>query len=302
MDMINLNAENGISIASFKEIQAELQTRIRAIFEDIDLSPSSPDGLLIDLFAFAYTALAENLQFVVSNMNVSTSTGIFLDYLASITVGGRHEGETDEELRKRIANAEHYGYATFNGMLTYLRAKIHPAINLISNDSSTEENGIPAHSFKVYVPLEAKEKMTNNDIASALWECKPVGIDSVGNESGKVKDASGAEHIVCFEFITPQEFKARITITEYNEETLPEDYVAKIQKSVSEWAKNEYTPGKDVIPQRLIVPVFTIEGILSVDVQISINGTTWTSDVYSVGNETVMSLPAENIEVILEGN
>lgn len=301
INAVTIDQNGGISVASFREILEQLATDYRAIFdsegESIDLDPSTPDGMLVDLFAFAYTAIAEHLQVVVQGMNPATASGIFLDYLASITVGGRNEGETDEELRDRIQSADHYGFATYEGMLTYLRDKIASGVSLQVNEEDETVDGIPAHRFEVFIPDGVTA--TADEIAQFIWDCKPAGILSHGNSSGTATDKDGFTHTVKFSNIAGTPVLARIMITEYEEEDLPDDYVDRIKTAVADWATTEYTVGKDVIPQRITVPVYGIAGIDSVTVEVSMDGgSTWSGTRQPIGAGAYASLPEENITVM----
>lgn len=299
-DAITIDKDGGVSVASFREIRERLESDYRAIFgsegERIDLAPSTPDGMMLDLFAFSYSALADHLQTVVQGMNPATASGIFLDYLAGITVGGRNEGETDEELRARIRSADHYGYATFDGMLTYLRDKLGGGVSMRTNEEDYTVDGVAGHGFVVYVPESTTA--TPDEIAQAIWDCKPAGIKASGTSSGTARDAVGERHSVRFSTIGKTEFMAKIAITEYGEEELPADYAEKIRSAVATWALSEYTPGKDVIPQRISVPVFGIGGVENVEVMVSMDGgNTWSGARQPIGAESYAYLPAENVEI-----
>lgn len=302
INAITVDKNGGISVASFREIRDSLEADYRAIFDEegkkINLNPSSPDGMILDLFAFAYSALAEHLQFVVQGMNPATASGIFLDYLASITVGGRNPDESDEELRERIRSASHYGYATFDGMLTYLKDKIAAGVSMKANDEDRETDGIPAHSFVVYVPENAMA--TDDEIAQYIWDCKPAGIKAYGDASGKATDIGEMMHVVRFSRIEHVPFLARIAITEYDEEELPDDYADRIRSAVASWAEKEYTSGKDIIPQRISVPVYGVTGIESVEVEVSVDGGgNWQKTRQPIATGSYAFLPADNISVAM---
>ena len=57
INAVTIDQNGGVSVASFREIREQLAADYRAIFdsegESIDLDPSTPDGMLVDLFAFA---------------------------------------------------------------------------------------------------------------------------------------------------------------------------------------------------------------------------------------------------------
>lgn len=70
----------GISIKSFREIRQAIATSFTEVFgASINLEPSSPDGMLVDLLAYLYTELAQALQTIGANMDVTVATILFLD-------------------------------------------------------------------------------------------------------------------------------------------------------------------------------------------------------------------------------
>ena len=110
INAVIVDSISGISIKSYREIRQAIATSFTEVFgASINLEPSSPDGMFVDLLAYMYTELAQVIQTVGANIDVSTATGTFLDMLASIAGLARNEGETDESLRQRIETA------TFDG-------------------------------------------------------------------------------------------------------------------------------------------------------------------------------------------
>ena len=179
-----------------------------------------------------------------------------------------------------------------------------------NSEPEQDADGIPGHSFVVYVPqgvyeaLEEKEdageiESADNYIAQKIWDCKPAGIRSHGNKEGIAKDAADLTHAVKFSTVTQSTpFYMKITVTEYSEESLPLNYKAEIRAAVAEWALTEYTGGKDIIPQRAIQAIYKIRGIDTVDVKVSLNGTAWTANRIPVDADKYAVLPEENIEVV----
>ena len=122
--------ENGLSVKSYREIREELEKGMKGIFgSELILDPSSPDGQLIDLFGYAYDEVKEALQGAVSNLDIASAQGVFLDNLATLKGVKRGDGESDDSLRARVLSAENKGLATFDGMLTYLRDNIGPLVS-----------------------------------------------------------------------------------------------------------------------------------------------------------------------------
>lgn len=264
MNALDFDTESGLKVASFTEIREALQNDLKRVFgNNLNLAPSTPDGMLVDVFAYAYNALAQNLQGIATNLNPATASGIFLDYLAQIGLNGRREGETDAELSKRIQSADRYGYATYSGMLSYLRANIGADTGLQVNESDAEIEGVKPNSFVVAVPENCT--LTNDEIAAFIFNCKPAGIKANGAESGTVTKY-GVSYNVAFSRITFVPIFLRIFVSEYDEEMLPPDYETAIKNAVIDWAATEYKTGKDVIIQRLYVPIYKVPGIQNIEI------------------------------------
>ena len=290
--------ENGISVKSFREIREVLEAKLKSIFgESLDTSPSSPDGQLIDLFCYAYDDAAKAILASYSNLDLDSAQGAFLDNIGRI-MGVERNGMEDDVYRAVLLGASFTGLATYDNMVTYLRANIDPDVTLVANDDpDTDSNGIPGHTIAVYLPSTVTK--TDNEIATAIWKCKPAGIGTYGAQTGTATDSVGGAHPVKFNKITSVTYFMKITITEYTEETLPEDYQEQVAAAVADWAVGEYKPGKDIIPKRAIQGVYRVPGIDDVVIEVSANGTSgWTSDRVSIDADKYVSLPKENITVI----
>lgn len=294
-----LDTASGITIKSFREIREALEKDFKGTFGyDLNTSSSSPDGMLIDLFAYAAMEAAQTVQAALANLDVATAEGVFLDRIATIAGIARDPGETDASLRDRIGKAEFGGMATFDGMLTYLSDKLGGGISMKSNEEPEEMGGIPGHSVAVYVPQSATS--SDDEIAAAIWHCKPAGIRTHGSSSGKVTDKAGFEHEVKFTRIESLHMTLEVTVKEYDEETLPDDYDAKIKAALVEWAKDQYTPGKDIIIQRLASPIYdNVTGILDLQFKATFDGKSATSGRIEVPDSLCASLDEEGITVIL---
>ena len=294
-----LDTASGITIKSFREIREALEKDFKGTFGyDLNTSSSSPDGMLIDLFAYAAMEAAQTVQAALANLDVATAEGVFLDRIAVIAGIARDPGETDASLRDRIGKAEFGGMATFDGMLTYLFDKLGGGISMKSNEEPEAMGGIPGHSVAVYV----NQSVTSSDdeIAAAIWHCKPAGIRTHGSSSGKVTDKAGFEHEVKFTRIESLPMTLEVTVKEYDEETLPDDYDAKIKAALVEWAKDQYTPGKDIIIQRLASPIYdNVHGILDLQFKATFDGKSATSGRIEVPDSLCASLDEEGITVIL---
>ena len=297
--------ENGISVKDYRDVRKDFADRVKSIFGDtIDTTPSSPDGQLIDVFVYAYHDAAEAILGAISNLDVDSAKGSFLDNIGTI-MGVDRNGDSDDVYRSRLVSSETTGYATYDNMLTYLREKIDSGVNMIANDEpTTDQNGVPGHHVAVYIPegFVAKDEddndVTDDFVAGHIWKCKAAGIPTYGNKSGTAHDLSGASHTVFYNQVSATSpYYMKITLTEYTEEMLPADYQSQVAHAVAQWASKEYIPGKDIIPKRAIQAIYTIEGIDDVKVEVSAEGSTWTEDRVPIDAAHYAYIPEGNITV-----
>ena len=290
---------NGLSVKSYRETREALAAKIKRIFgEDLDLSPSSPDGQLIDLFCYAYNEVVEALQGAASGLDISSADGTYLDNLGHLMGQQRADGEDDDTFRARLLSSDPTGLATFDGMLTYLCNSLGPLVSLVENpEPEPDSSGIPGHNIAVFIP-DTYSEIADDDIAQAIWNCKPAGIKAYGDKSGTAVDAARITHTVNFFRVTGGDpFYMRLTVTEYREEQLPRDYANQLKTQIANWALTEYTRGKDIIPQRAIQAVYKVPGIDTVNVEVSLDGQSWTTDRIPVMEASYAKLPVENISV-----
>lgn len=289
---------SGISVKSFREVRNSVAAKFKSIFgENIDTTPSSPDGQLIDLFVYAYHDAALAIQGGLANLDVDSAQGTFLDNIGRI-MGVDRNGMDDETYRSVLQTTTRQGLATFDAMQSYLSANLNGMVSLVENTEPTPTpDGIPGHSVAVYVPDSVVA--TDDEIAQLIWNCKPAGIKTHGTESGTAKDLSQNPHDVKFSRITQDSpFYMKITITEYTEEYLPADFAGEVKRAVADWALQEYTPGKDVIPKRAIQAVYKVQGIDDVTILVSADGSEYTADRIPVDMGHYAYLPESNITVI----
>lgn len=287
---------NGISVKTYREIRKNVAAAFSDTFGDsLATDPGTPDGALIDLLAYALWEIAQGIQTVGSDLDPATAEGVFLDRLAEIAGLSRNTGEPDAELRARMQSATFDGLATFDGMLTYLRQKLDDGGIQLSEDLET-------HTVGVLVP-ETDGGFSDDrkdEIAQAIWNCKPAGISTEGKYSGTAKDAAGMAHTVYFGGIAGTSMSLDITIGEYAEEKLPSDWDTLVKDSLVKWAKGEYVPGKDIIIQRLYAPIYAAcEGIGNVTVEATFEGTTKMEGIIPVGPGECARLETKDIALRL---
>lgn len=230
---------------------------------------------------------------------VSTSPSGITCFCESKAGAGRDD-ETDAELFARMNDADNSGLATLPGMRTYLRNRIATNVDVIANDEDMTVDGLPPHRFRVSVPAGAGPSA--NEIAQAIYESKPAGIKSFGNQSGTAVDpTSGQSFTEYYSVPSPVSAYVRVAITGYSEETIPANAEEAIKDAIVAWAKSEFASGRDVIAVRFFAPILTVQGIYGIVVQVSKNGSTWSDTSVSIGSEEYASVDRNNIQVTIGG-
>lgn len=225
--------------------------------------------------------------------------------LSGVTVYAEEAGsvgsdkESDSELRSRMDDYSGQGLATYDTMLAYMESiEGVSAVTLLVNDEDvTDSSGLPPHSFCFNISGTATDAV----IAAAIWHCKPTGIRSYGAESYDIKDSAGYTHTVHWVKPEPVKLWLSVTISEYDEETLPEDYSVAIKTALVNYADSEFVPGKDVIPKRFYGSVYSVDGVLDVDVKCGTGDTEppYSASVIEMSSAQYAVLTAERITVTL---
>lgn len=293
---------NGIEFKDFQNLRQTIEDAwTNALGVNIDFSPTTPDGHHIDLECRVIRSVSECLQDVVANLNVSNASGEFLDFLGFF-VGTYRNGDSDSDYRNRIMAAKNQGFATEEGMTSYLRSEIDSRVAVYSNDQDAIVDGIPPHAVRVIVPSDFTvteddieygigEPQCDNFIAGKIFTCKGAGIHASGNKSGVHEDSTGREHVVYFS--VPQSVSVNISVAvhRYGEESLPSDYSAQIKEAITKWSMTEFLPGKDVLPMRLIVPIMSVPGIESATILLKKStDSSWSSNPIRIGSDEIATI------------
>lgn len=216
--------------------------------------------------------------------------------------------ETDSEARIRMATTYISGYATEEAVRQNILNRVDGIISASISSNRTmvvNENGLPPKSFEVVVDggLDA-------DIGAIIWECQPAGIQSYANmDAGGVQvvvlDSQNVPQTVYFTRPVTQYLWIWITYSLYDEESFPTDGVAQIKAAIIQWAESEYSLGKNIIPQRILIPVYTIPGLSHVDVTVALTADPsdvpmYTANPIPVGSRERASASESRI-VVMEG-
>jgi uncharacterized phage protein gp47/JayE len=171
--------------------------------------------------------------------------------------------ETDDELRlRRKQSLRVAGAATVPAIEASLAQDVDGVVSVIVVENRTDVTdgaGRPPHSFESIV-----SGGTDQDIADKIWEIKPAGIQTYGTSSAQIVDSQGTFQTMYFSRPVNKYVHLNIKITLYDEEQFPADGFNAIKQAIKDYG-DTLLPGDDLLVQRFYTPIFTVQGIKSVD-------------------------------------
>lgn len=186
--------------------------------------------------------------------------------------GGAGE-ETDAELRLRIKSTRNTGKATVASIRAALLAVENVStVSVLENDTEVRDNvnSIPPKAFKCIV----KGGETAN-IAKAIWDTKPAGISSSGDEEIIIRDENNQDQVVYFSRVADKYIHVNVRYSLYSEEEAPANVGEAIAAQVLQFGES-LGVGVDVIQGRIGAAIYqNITGLERVIVRI---GTTQAPD------------------------
>lgn len=279
---------NSITIGAFVGIASNESNDFLVIDGDDNDSDSIPDTSFISLWTatFDLEALASGATFDAASTGVNTLPATTLDTIATslagwdsvVNPGAGVTGtavETDAALRIRRALTFLAGAATDEAIRSALLNEVTGVTTAVVTSNRTmltDADGRPPKSFEAVVVGG-----DDANVAQEIWETMPSGIESYGTTTEVIVDSEGTNQSISFSRPTNRYVHVRITKTLYSEETYPTNGDQAIKDAIVAWSLIEYSPGKDVIRLRISTPVYEIEGIE--DITIEIDDTTNPGDV-----------------------
>lgn len=217
-------------------------------------------GVINNVAANTITEQAETLEGVYSVNNPEAASG------------GTDE-ESDPEFRARIKKSVEGSSASTNGGIisALLAVSGVRSANIVANNTmQTDADGNPPKSIHAYVLGGTKV-----DVAQALFDSVAAGIETVGEQSVVITDASGLDHDVKFDFA--KEVKIYVQLDLKTNASFPADGVNQIKKNLvykiggidengSSFTGSQM--GDDVILSQLFNAVYQVNGVSDVTIQI----------------------------------
>lgn len=227
------------------------------------------------------------------NNIITPVIGVTKVYNSEPTSNGEY-AETDIELRERYnASVSRTTTNIYDSILSNILAVagVKDAILKVNDQMETIEH-IPPKSFHAVV-----HGGQDKDVAKAIFEKYPGGIQPFGNVVVKVKDRQGIEHNIGFS--KPYEIKTWVKCKITKNGLYPIDGDSMIKKILNSYINN-LKIGKDIVIYKLISAIDKegIEGIEDIEISLSVDGKEYKEENISIESLAVATTQNENIEVI----
>lgn len=273
--------------ASGNEIAISKGTRVATTDETIQFKT-----IEVITMAAADTDASGNIEAVLADASGNVTSNIItviVDTISGIdsvnnpnpTTKGRDK-ETDAELRLRVkTTSAAVGAGTLDAILARVRsAEYVPDIVsaiIVENDTSGNVGGLPPHSFMI-----TAFGGEDNDVAQAIWDTKPAGIESSGNTLAYVLDINDASHNMYFERPVEVDISANVVVTTDGSDVSGNDIRDAIKAYI-----NNLDIGADVVYNSVVAAVMSIAGVVdATTMQIAKKGDAFgTSNITIAANE-----------------
>ena len=202
--------------------------------------------------------------------------------------------QTDEELRLSYKERVDFnGVATLNALIASIYQVSGVKFVSVTQNTSSQDSSIPSHSFAVTVLGGAKD-----DLAQAIFNNTPLGINSYGMDSGVALDINGNNYTVPFNRPEYVPVAIRLAITRQAGFT-DADY-NNIRQSIIDYF-NTFQVGTSLSYSRLYSPINAVPNhyVNSLEVGLIVNGV----PNFGTGNidlnfNQLATINAENIQFI----
>lgn len=241
----------------------------------------------------------------VGNIGVGAIT-LIVNPVADVTsvtnyssgTGGKDK-ENDAEFRERMLE----GLGTTKGstidamLVSILELPGVMSAAIISNDTDAEVDGRPAHSFEAFV-----YGGTQGEIANAIFNKKPIGIQSLGDLSTTINDVAGNPHTIKFSRPTMKQVYVKAILRVSDQFGSLDDVRTAIIKYIGGLDSDQaYYYGlkmsETCVYTRLLQEIMNVGEINDVDLEISTDGSTWVTSNITAGQNEVLEVSYTNVTV-----
>lgn len=203
------------------------------------------------------------------------------------------ELESDKDFRIRFANSlAGAGSSTESAIKGAIyRVPLVDGVSVIDNNSDTASS-IPPHSFACYVLAPESQY---DEIAKAIFDKKPLGIQCIGDIERTVYDAWGKPHTVKFFATSKAELKISIQIK--TNQYFESSGISQIKDNIANFINN-LANGSDVYYTSVFGYIHNVTGVVSVvDLKICKIGQTPGNSDIAIGEQEIARIDVSNISV-----
>ena len=216
----------------------------------------------------------------------------------SAATGGKDK-ENDAEFRERMLE----GLGTTKGstidamLVEILALKGVMSAAIISNDTDETVSGRPAHSFEAFVYGGVQ-----GEIANAIFEKKPIGIQSVGTLTTVINDVAGNPHTIKFSRPTMKQVYVKATLTVSENFGTTDDVQTAIIRYIGGLDSDQaYYYGlkmhETCVYTKLLQEIMNVGEIVDVDLKVSTDGKTWVTTNITADTNEVLEVSHTNVTV-----
>lgn len=203
------------------------------------------------------------------------------------------ELESDKDFRIRFANSlAGAGSSTESAIKGAIyRVPLVDGVSVIDNNSDTASS-IPPHSFACYVLAPESQY---DEIAKAIFDKKPLGIQCIGDIERTVYDAWGKPHTVKFFATSKAELKISIQIK--TNQYFESSGISQIKDNIANFINN-LANGSDVYYTSVFGYIHNVTGVVSVvDLKICKIGQAPGNSDIAIGEQEIARIDVSNISV-----
>lgn len=210
--------------------------------------------------------------------------------------------ETDAELRARfIASRGTAGAGTIDAIyaaLANLPGVTELRVEENRNSATVTESGLPGHHIRVTI-IGGDE----DAIANTIWQNKPAGIGTDGNQFIVIEDSQGNRQGVSFSRPSKVAVGVELLITNPADpegDPIPNGVQEAIRQAIVSWSLDNLSVGENVIASQLYTPVNEVIGgyqVLELRVRLEPDGGS-TAQV-AMASDNIADISVDNVRVLV---
>ena len=275
-----------------------ISTDDNLIFHTLSDATITPDGTVTVMAECEETGEIGNVGAGKITLIVNPVADVTSVINYSSAAGGKDK-ENDSEFRERMRE----GLGTTKGstidamLVEILALKGVMSAAIISNDTDETVSGRPAHSFEAFVYGGVQ-----GEIANAIFEKKPIGIQSVGTLTTTINDVAGNPHTIKFSRPTMKQVYVKATLTVSENFGTTDDVQTAIIKYIGGLDSDQaYYYGlkmhETCVYTKLLQEIMNVGEIEDCTLQISTDGETWVTTNITADTNEVLEVSHTNVTV-----